>query len=57
MKKHYYLSPRVTFTEVDQEGLICASPIFNVQVKELKNMNDPVSLEEDEELEEFYFKS
>jgi hypothetical protein len=53
MKKRYYLSPRATFTEVDQEGLICASPVFNVQVKELKNMN----LEEGEESEDFYFGS
>ena len=57
MKKRYYLSPRATFTEVDHEGLICASPVFNVQVKELKNMNDPESLEEGEELEDFYFGS
>ena len=57
MKKRYYLSPRATFTEVDQEGLICASPVLNVQVKGLKNMNDPESLEEGEELEDFYFGS
>ena len=52
MKKRLYLSPRATFTEVDQDGLICASPIFNVQVKELENVN---ALEETEE--DFYFKS
>ena len=56
MKKRYYLSPRATFTEVNQEGLICASPIFNVQVKELKNINDEWD-PEDEDREEFYFKS
>ena len=57
MKKRNYLSPRATFTEVDQEGLICASPVFNVQVRELKNMNDPGSLDEGKESEDFYFGS
>ena len=54
MKKRNYLSPRATFTEVDQEGLICASPVFNVQVKDYNNINDYT---EDEAPEQFYFKS
>jgi hypothetical protein len=54
MKKRLYLSPQVTFTEVEQEGLICASPILNVKVKELDHVND---YEGDVAPEDFYFKS
>ena len=54
MEKRLYLSPQVTFTEVEQEGLICASPVFNVKVKELDHVND---YEGDVAPEDFYFKS
>ena len=55
MKKRYYLSPRVTFTEVDQEGLICASPTIHVRVKDYDNINDYG--EGVEAPEQFYFGS
>ena len=54
MKKRLYQSPRVTFTDVDQQRVICASPVFNVQVKDYDNIND---YEGDEAPEQFYFGS
>ena len=56
MKKKQYVSPatRVVKT-LDHEGPICASPIFNVQVKELRHINDWA--EDEDAPEEFYFKS
>ena len=53
MKKRLYQSPRVTFTDVEKEWVICASPVFNVQVKDYENVNDY----EDEAPEQFYFGS
>ena len=55
MKKKQYVSPATRVVQtLDHEGPICASPIFNVQVKELNHVND---WEDDEAPEEFYFKS
>ena len=56
MEKRLYLCPRVTVTDVmESQGLICASPIFNVQVKDFDNIND---YGDDEEApEQFYFGS
>lgn len=34
-----YLAPRTVVTEVDLEGLICASGFLRIQVDELHNMN------------------
>ena len=56
MKKQLYLSPHITFTDVEQEGLICTSVRFNLKVQELENINDK-TFEDDETPEEFYFKS
>ena len=53
--KKDYLAPRSVVAEVDLEGLICNSVRFNVQVKELDNMN-PASPEETSS-EVFYFES
>ena len=51
IKKRYYLSPRVSVTEVMEfEGIICNSPSFNVKIQELENANEL-------DQEEFYFKS
>ena len=54
MKKRLYQSPRATFTDVEQERIICASPVFNVQVKDYNNINDYST---EEAPEDFYFKS
>ena len=55
IKKRLYLCPRVTVTDfMEHEGLICASPIFNVQVKELDHIND---FEGEDAPEQFYFGS
>lgn len=54
MKKRYYQSPRVTFVDVEQEGLICDSVRLNLRVKELDHVND---FDGDVAPEEFYFKS
>ena len=49
-----YQSPRTKVAEVDLEGLICQSVRFNIQVKELENMN-PAEGETASEV--FYFES
>lgn len=52
MIKERYMSPRVTFTDVEQEGLLCNSIRLNLHMQELENMN---AVEDSDE--EFYFKS
>ena len=52
--KKDYLVPRAVVTEVDLEGLICHSVRFNVQTKDLVNMN-PAEGETSSEV--FYFES
>ena len=54
--KKTYQSPHTKVYEVDLEGLICQSVIFNVAAKELQNMNDPNSDDYDAN-EAFYFGS
>lgn len=54
--KKTYQSPHTKLAEVDLEGLICQSVIFNVAAEELQNMNDPNSDDYDE-TEPFYFGS
>ncbi len=54
--KKTYQSPHTKLAEVDLEGLICQSVIFNVAAKELQNMNDPNTEGYDGE-EPFYFGS
>ena len=51
-----YLAPRTVVTEVDLEGLLCQSVRFNVQTKDLENMNDSKS-EHYDASEVFYFES
>ena len=53
--KKDYLVPRAVVTEVDLEGLICNSVRFNIQVKELDNMNH--ASEDETSSEVFYFES
>jgi|GEM_PF-3238655 len=56
MKKKQYVSPATRVVQtLDHEGPICASPIFNVQVKDLNNIND--FDDEEEAPEQFYFGS
>ena len=54
--KKDYLAPRSVVAEVDLEGLICQSLRFNVQTKDLENMNDSES-EHFDASEIFYFES
>ena len=54
--KKDYLAPRSVMAEVDLEGLICQSLRFNVQTKDLENMNDSES-EHFDASEIFYFES
>ena len=51
-KKTRYVSPQLTGTSALLLSLICQSLRFNVQVKELENMNDVEGTEE-----VFYFDS
>ena len=52
-----YQSPRTKVAEVDLEGLVCTSVFKRGQVDQLRNMNDPNSLDEGAEMEPFYFES
>ncbi len=54
--KKTYQAPHVTVADVDLEGLICHSVLFNVQTNDLENMNDPESTHYDAS-ESFYFES
>lgn len=51
-KKVLYSSPRITGTSALLLDLLCNSIVFNVQVKELDNMN---AVENSDEI--FYFES
>ena len=55
--KKTYKAPLTAVTEVDLEGLVCTSAFKHVQVDELRNMNDPNSLDDGAVLEPFYFES
>ena len=55
--KKTYQAPHVTVADVDLEGLICQSVRFNLQVKELQNMNDPEDSDGSFNGEVFYFES
>ena len=39
-KREDYLNPRTSVTQVDLEGIICASVEFNMEAKELYNMTE-----------------
>lgn len=41
-KREDYLNPRTTVTQVDLEGIICDSVQFDVETKELYNVNESV---------------
>lgn len=51
-KKARYISPRITGSGALLLSLLCNSIVFNVQVKELDNMN---AVENSDEI--FYFES
>lgn len=51
-KKTRYVSPQMTGTSALLLDLLCNSVVFNVQVKELENMN---AVENSDEI--FYFES
>jgi len=55
--KRQFISPQVKVAETDLEGLVCTSVFKRVQVDQLRNMNDPNSLDEGAEMEPFYFES
>ncbi len=59
-QKRVYDSPHTKVVEVDLEGVICDSVIFNVRVNSLENMNNPNNPLEgigDAADEVFYFES
>jgi len=59
-KTRKYQAPYALVTHIALEGNFCQSVLFNVQVNELKNMNDPTNPLEgvgDAEGEVFYFDS
>ena len=55
-KTRKYQSPSVKVTQMALESNFCQTLRFNVQVKQLNNMNDPSTEGYDEE-EPFYFDS
>ena len=55
-KTRKYQSPSVKVTQMALESNFCQTVRFNVQVKELENMNDPES-ESFDDTEVFYFES
>ena len=55
-KTRKYQTPDAQVTHMALESNFCATVRFNVQVKELENMNDPNSADYDAE-EPFYFES
>jgi hypothetical protein len=55
-KTRKYQAPAAVVTQMALESNFCATVRFNVQVKELENMNDPES-ESFDDTEVFYFES
>ena len=55
-KTKKYQAPSALVTQMALESNFCATVRFNVQVKELENMNDPES-ENYDDTEVFYFDS
>ena len=55
-KTRKYQAPAALVTQMALESNFCQTVRFNVQVKELENMNDPES-ENFDETEVFYFES
>ncbi len=55
-KTRKYQAPAALVTPMALESNFCATVRFNVQVKELENMNDPES-ESFDDTEVFYFES
>ena len=55
-KTRKYQAPAAVATQIALEGNFCQSVLFNVQVKDLENMNDPESDNYDAS-EVFYFES
>ena len=59
-KTRKYQAPAAVVTQMALESNFCATVLFNVQVNELKNMNDPddpLKGVGDAENEAFYFES
>ena len=52
-----YLAPSAKVTQMELESNFCNTLRFNVQVDELKNMNDPNDPDGDFNGESFYFES
>ena len=55
-KTRKYQAPAAMVTQMALERNFCQSVLFNVQVKDLENMNDPES-ENYDASEVFYFES
>ena len=55
-KTRKYQAPAALVTQMALESNFCQTVRFNVQVKELENMNDPES-ENFDDTEVFYFES
>ena len=55
-KTRKYQAPAALVTQMALESNFCATVRFNVQVKDLENMNDPES-ENFDDTEVFYFES
>ncbi len=55
-KTRKYQAPAAVVTQMALESNFCQTVRFNVQVKELENMNDPES-ESFDDTEVFYFES
>ena len=55
-KTRKYQAPAALVTQMALESNFCQTVRFNVQVKELENMNDPES-ESFDDTEVFYFES
>ena len=55
-KTRKYQAPSAVVTQMALESNFCQTVRFNVQVKELENMNDPES-ESFDDTEVFYFES
>ena len=56
-KTRKYQTPSVKVTQMALESNFCETLRFNVQVKELENMNDPNDSDGDYNGESFYFES
>lgn len=62
MRRHFkktriYHAPSAKVTQMALESNFCQTVRFNVQVKELDNMNDPNDSDGDYNGESFYFES